>query len=137
MDSKESISFTFPEIHEHWLMLQRRSMISMALWLMIILATIANRRAEIGDDWLLTAYIVFCGVSLPASLMYWSRQNKLSPRINRRFAIEFMLRTGYPSFPEDLDILQVKRTVAARDEEGNSHLWSVKLKGDVFTVAPA
>lgn len=137
MTGAEHISFTFPEIREFWDLFVRRQLISAALWLMLILVTIANKRREVGDDWLVAAYLVFAGVSLAASLTYWSHRNKLTPRLNQRFAIEFMLRTGNPLFTEDIDILLVKRTVAARDEDGNIRLWSVKRKRDVFTIAPA
>lgn len=48
-----------------------------------------------------------------------------------------MLRTGIPTPPEDLDILQVKQTVTARDEAGTVHRWIVKRRRDVFTLASA
>lgn len=136
MRGKESISFTFPEIQEFWDRLVRRTLISSALWLILCLATIATRQG-LGDGPYLVAFLAFCGLQLALSLAYWTRQNKLIPRINQRFAVEFMLRTGTPTFPEDLDILRIKQTVAARDEDGEAHLWTVKRRRDVFTIAPA
>jgi hypothetical protein len=114
----------------------RRTLISSALWLMLCLATIGTRQG-LGDGPFLVVVLVFGGLQLALSLAYWRRQNKLIPRINQRFAVEFMLRTGKPTFPEDIDILQVKQTVAARDEDGEAQLWTVKRRRDVFTIAPA
>ncbi|QTG80500.1 hypothetical protein [Arthrobacter crystallopoietes] len=48
-----------------------------------------------------------------------------------------MLRTGYPPYPDNIDVLQVKRTIAVVTEEGNVRLWKVKRKGDMFTIEPA
>lgn len=137
MDGKEVISFTFPDIHDFWVMLVSRNLISVAVALSTFLVEFAHRRAEVGEQWLLGAYLLFGAVSLAASLVYWSHQNKLIPRINQRFAIEFMLRTGCPIIAGDIDVLEVKRTLAARDQDGNTCLWSVKRRRDVFTVAPA
>ena len=69
---------------------------------------------------------MFCGLQLALSLAYWNRENKLIPRINQRLAIEFMLRTGAPTPPEDLDVLQGKQTVTARDDNGAARRWIVK-----------
>jgi hypothetical protein len=96
MRGKESISFTFPEIQELWDRLVRRTLISSALWLMLCLATIGTRQG-LGDGPFLVAVLVCGGLQL-LSLAYWRRQNKLIPRINQRFAVEFMLRTGKPTF---------------------------------------
>ena len=134
MHGKESIIFTFPEIQEFWDRLVRRTLISSALWLMLILATIGTRQG-MGDGPYLVVFLVFCGSQLALSLAYWNRENKLIPRINQRLAIEFMLRTGTPTPPEDLDILQGKQTVTARDEDGAARRWIVKRRRDVFTLA--
>jgi hypothetical protein len=121
MAGAEHINFTFPEIREFWDLFVRRQLISAALWLMLILVTIANKRREVGDDWLVAAYLVFAGVSLAASLTYWSHRNKLTPRLNQRFAIEFMLRTGNPLFTEDIDILLLHATRTAISDSGPSN----------------
>lgn len=130
---KQSISFTFPEIQEFWDRLVRRMLISSALWLMLLLATIGTRQG-MGDGPYLVVLLVFGGLQLALSLDYWNRENKLIPRINQRLAVEFMLRTGTPAPPEDLDILQVKQTVTARDEDGAAHRWIVKRRSDMFTL---
>lgn len=137
MDGKEVISFTFPDIHDYWVLLVRRNLVSLAVSLSLFLGDLANRRAEIGEQWLLGTYLLCGAISLAASLAYWSRQNKLIPRINQRFIIEFMLRTGCPVIAEDIDVLEIKRTLAARDQDGTMCLWSVKRRRDVFTVKPA
>lgn len=90
-----------------------------------------------GDGPYLGVLLVFGGLQLALTLAYWNRENKLIPRINERLAVEFMLRTGTPTLPEDLDILQVKQTVTARDEAGTVHRWIVKRRRDVFTLASA
>ncbi|MDJ0356825.1 hypothetical protein [Paenarthrobacter sp. PH39-S1] len=60
---------------------------------------------------------------------------RLSTLVNLRFAAEFTLRTGC-EYPEDVDVLQIKHTVAARSENGSVCLWSVKRKGGSFIIAP-
>lgn len=137
MDGKEVISFTFPDIHDYWVMVVFRNLLSVAGWLSVLLVEYGHRWAEDGEQLLLGTYLVVGALSLAASLTYWSHQNKLIPRINQRFVIEFMLRTGCPVIAEDIDVLEIKRTLAARDQEGNTCLWSVKRRRDVFTVAPA
>ncbi|MCU1531320.1 MAG: hypothetical protein JWO49_891 [Arthrobacter sp.] len=134
MRGKEPISFTFPEMQEFWDRLVRRVLISSALWLMLCLATIGTRQG-MGDGPYLVVLLVFGGLQLALSLAYWKRENKLVPRINQRFAVEFMLRTGTPTPPEDLDILRAKQTVTARDKDDETHLWIVKRRRDVFTLA--
>ncbi|WP_104045493.1 hypothetical protein [Arthrobacter sp. ZGTC412] len=136
MNSKHSISFTFPEIQEFWDRLVRRMLITSALWLMLILATIGTRQG-MGDGPYLVVLLVFGGLQLALSLAYWNRENKLVPGINQRLAIEFMLRTGTPTPREDLDILQVKQTVTAHDADGAPHIWIVKRRRDVFTLLSA
>ncbi|WP_427175227.1 hypothetical protein [Arthrobacter sp. 92] len=135
MRAREAISFTFPEIQEFQDRLVRRTLLSLSCWLMLILATIGTKLG-LGDGPYLLAVLVFGGCQLALSLAYWSRQNKLTPRLSQRFAVEFMLRTGNPAAPEGLDILKVKQTVAARDEHGQPRLWTIKRRGEVFTVVP-
>lgn len=136
MHGKQSISFTFPEVQEFWDRLVRRMLISSALWLMLSLATIGTRQG-MGEGPYLVVLLVFGGLQLALSLAYWNRENKLIPRVNERLAVEFMLRTGTPTPPEDLDILQVKQTVTARDETGVAHRWIVKRRRDMFTLVSA
>ncbi|MBB6406165.1 hypothetical protein [Arthrobacter sp. AZCC_0090] len=136
MRGKESISFTFPDIQEFWGRLVRRNVLSSALSLMICLATIATRFG-LEDGPYLAIFLAYCGIQLALSLAYWTRQNKLIPRIVQRFAVEFMLRTGIPTLPGDVDVLRTKQTVFARDEDGEPHLWTVRRRRDVFTIAPA
>ncbi|MFJ5697991.1 hypothetical protein [Arthrobacter sp. NPDC093139] len=111
-------------------------LISSALWLMLILAAIGTRQG-MGEGPYLVVLLAFGGLQLALSLAYWNKENKLIPRINARLAIEFMLRTGTPTPPEDLDILQVKQTVTARDDTGAIHRWIVKRRRDVFTLTSA
>lgn len=133
---KQSISFTFPEIQEFWDRLVRRMLISSALWLMLLLATIGTRQG-MGEGPYLAVLLVFGGLQLALSLAYWNRENKMIPSINERLAVEFMLRTGTATSPKDLDILHVKQTVTVRDETGAPHRWIVKRRRDVFTLASA
>ncbi|WP_458111278.1 hypothetical protein M1D88_13105 [Arthrobacter sp. R1-13] len=136
MNGKQSISFTFPEIQEFWDRAVRRTLISSALWLMLLLATIGTRQG-MGEGPYLVVFLVFGGLQLALSLSYWSRENKMLPRLNERLAVEFMLRTGTPTAPEDLDILQARQTVTARDETGAAQRWILKRQRDVFTLAAA
>ena len=80
----------------------RRTLLSAALWLMLILVTIATKLG-LGDGPYLVAVLAFGGLQLALSLSFWTRQNKLMPRIKQRFTVEIMLRTGSPTAPEGLD----------------------------------
>jgi hypothetical protein len=132
------MNFTFPAIHTYWLIGVWQNLILAGLWLMPISAAFIIGQDQIWDGASAVPLItIFSGVALILSLAGGSEQKKLIPAINERFAVEFMLRTGYPPYPEDVDVLQVQDTVAVRDEEGHIHLWRVRRQRDIFTIEPA
>jgi hypothetical protein len=135
MGGTEAMKFTFPEIHAYWLMGLWQNLALLALWLMLTFGVLTMGQVR-REGWFAAALITVYGLGLIVSMAGSSRQKRLTPVINERFAVEFMLRTGYPPYPENIDVLQVKRTVAVRDQEGVVHLWSVKRKRDVFTIQP-
>jgi hypothetical protein len=73
------------------------------------------------------------------ALYAFREQKTLRPLINRRFAAEFSAQTGY-EYPRDIDILEVKRTIAVRRDDGSVLLWGVNRSTGsvkVFPAAPA
>lgn len=132
------MNFTFPAIRTYWLIGVWQNLILVGVWLMPIFGSLIIGPSPIWDGAsAVPLMIIFYGLSLLLSVFGGVEQKKLIPAINERFAVEFMLRTGYPPSPEDIDFLQVKDTVAGRDEEGRVHVWSVRRKRDVFTIEPA
>lgn len=68
--------------------------------------------------------------------IYGSRKRKqLAPVINRRFAEEFTAHTGY-EYPQEVDILSVKRTIAVRNLDGSVFLWGIRRAKDAVNVFP-
>jgi hypothetical protein len=138
MSGTGAMTFSFPEIHAYWLLGVRQNLVQLALMLMLLaFAWLTMGQDRVGDDWHSTVLMTLYGLGIILSLTASSRQKKLVPAVNERFAVEFMLRTGYPPYPDDIDVLQVKRTIAVVTEEGNVRLWKVKRKGDMFTIEPA
>jgi hypothetical protein len=67
---------------------------------------------------------------------YASRKQKaLRPLINRRFAEEFSTKTGH-AYPQNIDILAVRQTIAVRNDDGSVLLWGVNRSMGSVTVTP-
>ncbi|MDO6142150.1 hypothetical protein [Paenarthrobacter aurescens] len=77
------------------------------------------------------------GVVLAGGFAFYAsrKQKTLRPLINRRFAAEFSTQTGY-EYPGDIDILEVKRTIAVRRDDGSVLLWGVNRSTGSVTVTP-
>jgi hypothetical protein len=133
----EPLSFTFPEARQYWIISIYRDTLTLGLWGFLFLATTPGNHSPDQEAWQLTATLAVLGLSLGASLAYWSRINKLTPRINQRFAIELMLRTGHPTINETADVTQGKHTINTIDQNGNTHYWSTRRKRGTFIVTPA
>lgn len=65
----------------------------------------------------------------------WRTHKKLVPLINQRFAEELFNRTQQV-YPEDVDILKVQRSVAAKRVDGSISLWGVERKKDAIHAFP-
>jgi hypothetical protein len=76
-----------------------------------------------------TAFSLYFGFSIYGT----RKQKELAPVINDRFAEEFTAHTA-EGYPQDVDILKVKRSVAVRRDDGSVSLWGVKRSKDAFTV---
>lgn len=141
MGHPEAMSFSFPAIHTYWLIGVWQNVILVGFWLMSTFGVLNIGQSRIWDGGfaapLVTAFITLGGLNVLLSIFGGSEQRKLIPAINERFAVEFMLRTGYPPYPEDIEVLQVQDTVAVRNEKGAIQLWSVRRRRDVFTIKPA
>lgn len=67
---------------------------------------------------------------------YASRKQKaLRPLINRKFAEEFNVKTGH-EYPPNIDIMDVKRTVAVRKDDGSALLWGINRSTGSIKVTP-
>jgi hypothetical protein len=63
------------------------------------------------------------------------KQKVLRPLINRRFGEEFSTKTGH-AYPENIDILAVKQTIAVRKDDGSVLLWGVNRSIGSVMVTP-
>ena len=126
-------SFTFPEMQSYWRDTTRYRAFSAVLTVAPAYFLASGHRST-GNVWVLLACWAVAGIS---ALAYYSRVNKMREAINQKFAIQFMFRTGYPPYPEDIDVLKVKNTVAVRTEDGDVQRWRVKRKRDTFIISPA
>lgn len=76
-------------------------------------------------------FALFLGFSV-----YGSRKHKeLVPIINRRFAEEFAAHTQ-DAYPQNVDVLKVKRSIAVKRADGSVFVWGVERNRDIFTVFP-
>jgi hypothetical protein len=90
---------------------------------------------EIPNWALLTVMAIAFALSIGFSIYGTRKQKELAPVINHRFAEEFTAHTS-DEFPQDVDILKVKRSVAVRRDDGSVLLWGVKRSKDAFNVFP-
>jgi len=81
--------------------------------------------------------IMGVAIVLPAGFAFYAsrKQKELRPLINRRFAQEFSAQTGH-EYPQDIDILTVKQTIAVRKEDGSVLLWGVNHSTGSVIVTP-
>jgi hypothetical protein len=134
----EPLSFTFPEARQYWIISIYRDTLTLGLWGLLFLATTPGNTMPADDTTQLIMTGTVLGTSLAVSLAYWSRINKLTPRINQRFAIELMLRTGHPTINEPAaDVTHGKHTINIIDQNGHTHYWSTRRKRGTFIVTPA
>lgn len=137
MDGAESFTFTFPEMRSYWRCTLLRTSFSLTVGFGYLAGTLVARYTHAADAWAVAAFLVYLAVAGISALTYYSRINKMRATINQKFAIQFMFRTGYPPYPEDVDVLEVKKTVAIRKDDGAVELWRVKRKRDMFIISPA
>lgn len=82
---------------------------------------------------------VVTGVALCLSVgfaFYSSRKQKtLRPLINQRFADEFRAKTGH-QYPPGIDILEVRQSIAVRNDDGSALLWSVQSSSGQVALTP-
>jgi hypothetical protein len=84
--------------------------------------------------WFTFALIPFA-LFLGCSIYGWRKQKELAPLINHRFADEFVAHTQ-DAYPQDVDVLKVKRSIAVKRPDGSVFLWGVERKKDAFNVFP-
>ena len=90
---------------------------------------------EIPKAPLLTVMAFALALQLAFSINGTRKQKELTSVINHRFAEEFTAHTA-DQYPQELDILTVKRSVAIRRDDGSVSLWGVRRSKDAFTVFP-
>jgi len=127
-------SFTFPEMHSYWRDTARYRAFTVVLTVVMPAYFLVSGHRSTENVWVLPACWAVAGIS---ALGYYSGVNKMREAINQKFAIQFMFRTGYPPYPEDIDVLEVKKTIAVRKDDGDVQLWRVKRKRDTFIISPA
>jgi len=135
MDSPES--FTFPEMGTYWRFTLVRKILSVSMACAYFAGELITRYTRASDFWVLAGFLAYGAAAGITALAYYGRVNKMRGVINQKFAIQFMFRTGYPPYPEDVDVLEVKKTVAVRKDDGAVQLWRVKRKRDMFIISPA
>lgn len=84
--------------------------------------------------WFTIALVPF-GLFLGCSIYVRRKQKELALLINHRFADEFVAHTQDP-YPQDVDVLKVKRSIAVKRPDGTVVLWGVERKKDAFNVFP-
>ena len=134
MDSSES--FAFPEMRAYWRYTLLRKILSVSMAVAYFAGVLITRYTNAADAWTVAGFLSYGAVAGISALAYYSRVNKMREAINQKFAIQFMFRTGYPPYPEDIDVLEVKKTVAVRKDDGDVQLWRVKRKRDTFIISP-
>lgn len=65
----------------------------------------------------------------------WRKHKKLVPLINKRFAEELFNQTQQV-YPEDVNILDVQRSVAVKRADGSISLWGIERKKDRINAFP-
>lgn len=134
---EEALRFTFPEAHQYWVITAYRDAFTLALAAFLLISTMPGSNTPANDTSQLLMTGTVLGTSVVVSLAYWSRINKLTPRLNQRFTIELMLRTGHPTVNDTADVTRGKHTITTLDQDGNPHYWTVQRKRGTFTVTPA
>lgn len=126
---REAFTVLLPEVRTHTILGYLPSIVLFLLWILNTLARIQDF-----PDVVLFAFLVFAGVLMIVLLSYRSRKRtELARIINARFGEEFTARTGF-DYPSDVNILEVKQTVAVRTVEGPVFLWGVKKNKSGFRV---
>jgi hypothetical protein len=84
--------------------------------------------------WFPIAQIPFA-LFLGFSIYERRKQRELASLINRRFAEDFAAHTQ-EEYPQDVDILEVRQSIAVKRPDGSVRLWGVKRNRDAFYVFP-
>jgi len=84
--------------------------------------------------WRLVSLVPFA-LFVGCSIYGWRKRKELALLINHRFAQEFTAHTG-DTYPNDVDILRVERSIAVTRDDGSVFVWGVERKKDTFNVSP-
>lgn len=134
---EEALRFTFPEAHQYWITTACRDTLTLTLAVLLLISTFPGNTMSVDDTTQLVMTGTVLGTSLAVSLGYWTRINKLTPRLTQRFTIELMLRTGHPTVLNDINPTHRKQLISTLDQNGITHYWTMRRKRDTFTVTPA
>ncbi|OUM42635.1 hypothetical protein B8W73_07330 [Arthrobacter agilis] len=74
-------------------------------------------------------------LSMACFVYEWRKHKKLVPLINKRFAEELFNQTQQV-YPEDVNILDVQRSVAVKRADGPISLWGIERKKDRINAFP-
>jgi len=132
-NDSNTFTIALPEMRKYKMLDVWRRLLFLVLW--ILLAVISFGNVEIPRE-ISFVIIGVTAVLWGGFLFYSSRKQKaLRPLINRRFAEEFSAKTGH-EYPQNIDILEVKQTVAVRKEDGSVLLWGIKRSTGSVIVTP-
>ncbi|MDQ0239276.1 hypothetical protein [Arthrobacter bambusae] len=132
-DAHHAFTVTLPELRKFKTAGNISGPFFLLFWILLVLTEFGTTGIP---SWLgFTVTGIVLALSTGFSI-YGSRKRKqLAPVINRRFAEEFTARTGY-EYPQDVDILSVKRTIAVRSLDGSVFLWGIRRAKDAVNVFP-
>ena len=128
---REAFTVLLPEVTTHTVLGHLPKIVLFLLWILYTLVWMQ----DVGDP------VAFAFLGLASVLMiilsgYVNQKRTALVRIiNARFGEEFMARTGF-EYPSDVNVLEVKQTVAVRTAEGPVFLWGVKKHKGGFRVVP-
>ena len=128
---REAFTVLLPEVRTHTVLGHLPSIVLFLLWILYTLVWIQDV-----TDPVLFAFLGVACVLMIVLFSYISRKRaELARIINARFGEEFTALTGF-DYPSDVNILEVKQTVAVRTVEGPVFLWGVKKHNSGFRVVP-
>jgi hypothetical protein len=130
---ERTFTIALPELRKYKILSIAWRLLFLVFWILLGVTSFGNFG--------LSREIVFIitGVALCLSLgfaFYSSREQKtLRLLINQRFAEEFRVTTGH-EYPSDIDILEVKQSIAVRNEDGAVRLWGVHRSFNQVVLTP-
>lgn len=134
-DSSRAFTVSVPEVRKYRFIQRLPKVLLVGSWIVVGYALFGPAERP---NWLgMVIAGTFLAFSVGSSSPYVARQEKnLVAAINSRFAEVFTAKTGF-EYPPDIDILEVKRTIAVRKDDGSVVLWGVQKEKNGLSVSLA